>query len=416
MFDKHLDPGIDGITTEQFGVMVTPKCNRCKKCKSCTVDMQRLSRLEQRELEEIENNLELDPIEKCWKTKYPYRCDPAVLEDNYEQAKGMLLRMEERLVKKPSEAEIVKEQFNDFIARGVYSEITEEEEKAYIGPKFYVTVHEVVNENSISTPVRLVTHSSLKYKGVCVNDVWMKGPNTLNDIYGVQLRFRCYTIPLVCDMSKMYHSVKTKETERHIRRVLWRDLDPTQRIRVYGTNTVAFGDRPAAAISTVAVRKTAELYRNINPKAAEKIIHDIYVDDTTTGDEDIESLENLKKGVKDILSMGGFKIKGFITSGDVTKEDVAFIGSGELNRVLGIVWDYTKDVFKVRVKINLSKKRRSVRTGRDLEYSEIKSILSTRITKRLLLCIINSCYDPYGLIVPITVQMKIAFKKVCNQY
>ena len=87
MFDKYLDPGIDGITTEQFGVMLPPKCGPCKKCKWCTSQVYQISRQEQLELTEIEKNLELDPIAQCWRTSYPYRCDPSiVLQDNFEQA------------------------------------------------------------------------------------------------------------------------------------------------------------------------------------------------------------------------------------------------------------------------------------------------------------------------------------------
>ena len=43
----------------------------------------------------------------------------------------------------------------------------------------------------------------------------MKGPNTLNDLFGVQMGFRSYHVPLVCDIAKMYHSIKTTEVERH---------------------------------------------------------------------------------------------------------------------------------------------------------------------------------------------------------
>ena len=90
---------------------------------------------EQQELVEIEKNLELDPIEQRWKTQYPYRCDPSVvLQDNYEQAKNFLLRMESRLQKQPETQGKVKQQFEDFIKRGVYSEITNEEDEMYVGP------------------------------------------------------------------------------------------------------------------------------------------------------------------------------------------------------------------------------------------------------------------------------------------
>ena len=420
MFDKYLDPGIDGMTTEQFGVMVVPKCEDCKrsleKCKWCSGQINQMSRKDQEEYMEIHNNLELDPIQKCWKTVYPYRCDPsAVLENNYQQAESCFLRREARLLKLPGIAEKVDEQYQDFIKRGVYSEISEEEDRNYVGPRYYVTVHEVIKEESSSTPVRLVTNSSLKYKGVCVNDVWKKGPNTLNNMFGVQLRFRCHSVALVCDISKMYHSVKTKPVERHIRRVLYRPSGQSGEIKIYGTNTVQFGDRPAAAIATIAVKKTAELYKPWNPKAAQRIIEDSYVDDIATGEDDVESVKELQSGIEAILEKGGFKLKGFVMSGDSSEESLSLLGTGELGRILGIGWDPSRDVFIVIVRINLSKKRKTAKRDKDLTYEEIPNIMRTVVTKAILLSIVNSCYDPIGLLVAITIQMRIAMREICKE-
>ena len=74
MFGKHLDSGIDFFTSEEFGVKLMPKCDRCTNCKNCTYEIHQMSEIEQRELNVIENNLMLDPIQKCWITQYPYKC------------------------------------------------------------------------------------------------------------------------------------------------------------------------------------------------------------------------------------------------------------------------------------------------------------------------------------------------------
>ena len=76
----------------------------------------------------------------------------------------------------------------------------------YSGPSFCI-------EGSTSTPARHVINSSLPYKGCSLNDILMKGPNTLNDLYCVQMRFRSYPVPLVCDIAKMYHSIKMTSME-----------------------------------------------------------------------------------------------------------------------------------------------------------------------------------------------------------
>ena len=65
--------------------------------------------------------------------------------------------------------------------------------------------------------------------------------------------------------------------------------------KTYGIDRVMFGDRPAAAISYVAIQETAEIYRYLNEVAADKIKNDTYVDDIVTGDESIETLEQHKR-------------------------------------------------------------------------------------------------------------------------
>ena len=144
--------------------------------------------------------------------------------------------------------------------------------------------------------VHVFTRLIMKFsrKVPLLNDVLMKGPNMLNDLFGVQLRFLSYPVPLG-DIKKMYHSIKTTEVERHLPRVLWRNLEKTENVKTYGIKTVTFGDRPAAVIATVAIQNPANAFGYLNQKAAAKIMKDSYVNDIVTGEEDMESMISLKK-------------------------------------------------------------------------------------------------------------------------
>ena len=414
MFDVNLDGGIDFFTSEEFGVKIHPTCNNCKNCKICTVDVHNMTKKEQLGLRAIENNLVLCPIEKRWTTSYPYEVDPAVLTNNEEQIDKLLIQTENRLLKSPETAAKYKAEFEDFLKRNVWSLLSDEETSNYDGPVFYVPHHEVYKESSSSTPVRIVINSSIKYNGLSINDIMLKGPKVFNDLFGVQLRFRSYLVAVVCDISKLYHSIKTTLKERHLRRVKWRNLEQDQPMKTYGTNVVMFGDRPAAAIAGVALRKTATIYKEIHEEAAEKIINDSYVDDIVTGTEteDVESVNSLKNGIESILEQGGFKIKGFVTSGCDSSETLSLLGAGELGRVLGIGYVPKDDVFRIIVRINLSKKLRKGRAEPDIEYENIPSIMKMNITLRILLSFVNSCYEPLGLASPITVQFKIPLRNL----
>ena len=171
--------------------------------------------------------------------------------------------------------------------------------------------------------------------------------------------------------------------------------------------TVNLVDRPAAAIAVTAVKKTAEIYSYINPEAAEKIIDDTYIDDTVTGIDDRRKLEALIEAIKTILAKGGFPVKGFVVSGDVSKEALALLGSGEMGRVLGIAWDPGSDSFRVLVRINVSKKHKAKRVDKDLEYDEIPSILDIKMTKRLLLSMLLTLILKMNMLKNLNVKTRI---------
>ena len=406
------NPGVDFFTAEGFGVSIPPRCPSCANCKRCSFETHQLSRQDRDTVTKVRHNLVLDPIAKKWTTTYPLKCDPQILVENRDQALKYLDRTENRLKRNATNSRNYCEQFRDFIERNVITEVTDEEREAYSGPQHYVTHHEVLKPESTSTPVRLVINSSLKYKGLSFNDILLKGPNALRDLYGIQLNFRTHLHALVCDIRKMYHSVLTTKTEKFLRLMVWRDMQLDQPPKTYGFETVTFGDKPAAIITACAIQETAKTYTHIDPEAARIIEEDLYADDIVTGAETTEEINKLKKSIPEILSKGGFHIKGAVTSGDTSPEALALLGSGDINRVLGMNWNPATDKLTVSTRINISKKRRGVRTEPDLTYEQIPRILEVKLTKRMVLVIVMACYDPLGLLCIITIQIKIELRKL----
>ena len=102
------------------------------------------------------------------------------------------------------------------LERNVVSELTQAEMSAYTGPINYITHHEVYKPGSLSTPVRLVSNSSFKNGSTNLNEITVKGPNTLADIYNNLFKFRSYQVALVFDSTKAYNSIKTGLVEHHL--------------------------------------------------------------------------------------------------------------------------------------------------------------------------------------------------------
>ena len=96
----------------------------------------------------------------------------------------------------------------------------------WCGPKHYVSVQHVLKPDSVTTRLRLVINSSLvdPVTKLSLNDMMAKGPNILADMWKLLLRFRSYSVGLVADVSKAYHS-KAGQKSKKIPKFFWRVLE-----------------------------------------------------------------------------------------------------------------------------------------------------------------------------------------------
>ena len=116
------------------------------------------------------------------------------------------------------------EQIMSQLERGVAIKLTEEEIGSWSGPFQYITHHAVLKD-SVTTPVRVVSNSSFNNAGNTLNSCLATGPNSLNPMMDVMLRFRCRPVAIQFDMAKAYNTLRSGPVERHVRRFLWR-FDP----------------------------------------------------------------------------------------------------------------------------------------------------------------------------------------------
>ena len=255
----------DFYKIENLGVECTPRWGGCK-CGKCPPGSKNYTLKEEKELNLIENNLEYNSQENLWITTYPWIKDPHNLPDNKRAAYGRLMSTEQRLRKNPDHAKVYQQQIQDVIDRDVARKLNTEEITKYNGPVHYISHHEVLKTDSKSTPVRIVFNSSASYMGHILNEYWAKGPDLLNNLLGILIRFRENRVAFIGDVSKMYHTVKTKVVEQHTHRFLWRDMNTAREPDTYVIQRVSFGDRPSGTIATVAMRKQHKWVSNLIPK------------------------------------------------------------------------------------------------------------------------------------------------------
>ncbi|XP_048590228.1 uncharacterized protein LOC116612667 isoform X2 [Nematostella vectensis] len=300
VYHVALAPHLDLATswkTESMGVEVKP----------CVCEADKLSQVEREETEVISNSCR--KVGNQWEIPYPWKKDPSQLPDNKPAAVKRLEATERRLLKNPDHAVAYNKQMEEMCEMNFARKLTEEEVKSYQGPVHYISHHGVARPESDSTPLRIVFNTSATYQGHALNDYWMKGPDLLNDLFGVLLRFREGQCAVIGDLSKMYHRILIPEEDQHVHRYLWRNLETERPPDVFVKTVLTFGDKPAPAMAQIALRKTAEEGEKEYPEAAKVLKENTYMDDICHSEETPDKVQQLVKDLGKVLQNGGFHVK-----------------------------------------------------------------------------------------------------------
>ena len=113
---------------------------------------------------------------------------------------------------------------------------------------------------------------------------------------------------------------------------------------------VTFGDKPAPAMTQIALKQTAEEGETKYPKAAFVLKENVY-----TSVKTVEEASRLTKEIDVLLSNGGFKVKEWWSNKHLDN-NVYYTQDGKLleaqveGKVLGVLWNPKNDCFTYRVK------------------------------------------------------------------
>ena len=99
--------------------------------------------------------------------------------------------------------------------------LTEKEKSEWKDPVHYVVHHAVLRPEKKSTPIRIVLNISASVKLHMLNDYWFKGPDLLNNLFGVLFRVRENAVAVCGDIMNMYHMVPILPVDQHVHRFLW---------------------------------------------------------------------------------------------------------------------------------------------------------------------------------------------------
>ena len=139
-----------------------------------------------------------------WEMPMPFRNERQTMPNNRVQAMQRLQGLLKTFAGKPEMKADYLEFMGKIIDKGHASAIPSEEVPPPPGRSWYLP-HFATYHNTKRT-IRVVFDSSCEFEGVSLNKVLLPGPDLMNNLIGVLMRFRKENIAVMCDIEQMFHS------------------------------------------------------------------------------------------------------------------------------------------------------------------------------------------------------------------
>ncbi|KAG1669999.1 hypothetical protein GQR58_017185 [Nymphon striatum] len=329
----------------------------------------------------------------------PFRDKNETIPNNFIVAKFRLDALMKKLCRK-NILDKYTEEIKMLIDNG-YAEVIPLEEVDNQNRIWYLPHHAVINDKKPGK-LRIVFDCASKYKDKSLNDRCMQGPNLTNNLLDVLLRFRQYQYAVQADVKAMYHQIKVPIEDKDVLRFLWYNGHSLVHYRM---TSHLFGGVWCSSVATYALRRTVKL-ASMNSKVdpfIDKVINDsFYVDDCLVSSATEALAIKVTKETPKVLKTGGFKLTKFvynhetlllnIPEGDRSNLIKEF-GSESEGKVLGIKWNILSDCF-----------------GFQIARSEPKML-----SRRVMLSVVSSMFDPLGLVNPILISGKLLLQEATRR-
>ncbi|XP_053691672.1 uncharacterized protein LOC128740170 [Sabethes cyaneus] len=333
-----------------------------------------------------------------------WKNDKPQLPDSLPMALKRMKALERKLSKNPELEQNVERQIEEYQRKG-YAHVASPQELAESEPgKVWFLPLNVVLNHRKPGKARLVWDAAAAVQGRSLNSELLKGPDFLTSLPVVMCTFRERPIGFTGDIMEMYHQIQIQPSDRSAQRFLYRPKSSDQPL-IFIMDVATFGSSCSPCSAQYIKNRNAQEFVDQFPDAVQAIVNKHYVDDYL--DSTVTVSEAIKRAseVAYIHSRAGFFIRNWASnsteflqhfSEQQNKQQLVHFNPEKENgteRVLGVSWDTTEDVLRFGVKLRP-----------DLEeFLEREQ----RPTKRILLSIVMSFFDPLGLWALFTVFGKI---------
>ena len=362
-----------------------------------------LSREQERFMNHAKSNIILNDSNH-FEMKLPLKNPELKMHSNKSQAMQRL----DCLVRKLSKDEKLHNDYVVYMNSLIENGFAEKVANAEIDQRTdcYFMPHHGVYSAQKPDKLRVVFDCSSKFNGLSLNDNLLTGPDLSCTLLGVLLRFRQEVVPLNADIRAMFHQVQVPYQDCNYLRYLWfengdiKEKPVEFRMKVYVFGTVA---SPSAA--NFALKETANRFKHdFSQETFKTIINNFYVDDLLKSVPTLENAINLREEISAVLSKAGFHITKWTSSkpellATIPEDDVApgcnsktFEDSNKPNKMaLGVQWNIKNDTFCFNI-----------------------NVPDKPITRRGILSMLNSIFDPMSFLTAVTLRAKILLQRLCK--
>lgn len=243
-----------------------------------------------------------------------------------------------------------------------------------------------------TTKVRPVFDASAHVVGaVSLNDCLSTGPNLLENILPLIIRFRLNRFGLVADIEKAFLQISVAEEDRKYLRFFWYDED--KNLKVFQHRRVVFGICSSPFILNAVIVKhldEIEVDQEVSEETIVRLKRAFYVDDCILSLSEVEECMQFIQEAKSVMSNACFNLRGWISN---VSEDF----QPDVNKtVLGLLWQVQQDTLSCDFRFNLT------------DFTD-------NLTKRQMLSLANRVFDPVGFTVPVMLEPKILLQQTWDR-
>jgi len=203
----------------------------------------------------------------------------------------------------------------DYVKKG-YARVLTDEEAKIENPKTWFLPHfGTLNANKPGM-LRLVFHAAATSRETSLNDMLWKGPDVLNSLVGVLMKFRQYRIAFGGDIKEMFDQVNIRSEDLPSHRFLWRGMVREKSPAVMEMSVMTFGSTSSPYSAQYVKNWNAKEYGSEFPEAEKAITERHYVDDCFDSKDTVEESNALIRDVIEVHRRGGFEIRNWMSNSD----------------------------------------------------------------------------------------------------